>query len=260
MKQVEDWADKARAFVPSLHTVETPNFFIYSAWDRNNDKPLSETCERMYKAMCQQFDIPPDQNIWVGKCAVFVFWETSHFKRFSTEVCTYGNPDAAGYCGYNSEGMVFIVMGPARTKTWFYEVLVHEATHGFISRYLSNRGIPMWLNEGLADYMAGNLVPGALAGSRPIDATKKAVKEKIDVSRVLKNVELEAFDYGIAQSFVQYLIARDRKAFIKLVTLLKEGRSEEEAMKQAYNLTSEQFLRAWTAAAIEAVQRPRRGG
>jgi len=252
-KTADAWAEQSKAFAKTLHLVEPPHFLIYSAWDRSNDKPLADICTRMYAAMCKQFDIPPTQNIWAGKAAVYVFWEKDHFVRFCTDVYKRGNPACAGFCGWTGDGFVFIVMGPTRNKTWFYEVLVHEATHGFLSRYLTNRQPPIWVHEGLADYMAASLVPNAWAQRKYIDATKEAVRKNKHVAHVFTTVGLNAFDYGIAQSFVRYLIAKDRKAFIKFIRLMKEGKTDEQAMKGAYGFGKDEFLKRWAAASVKAV-------
>ena len=252
-KRAERWADETRRFAPALHPVETPHFRIYSAWDRANDKALRETCEKLYAAMCRQFDIPATENIWVDKAAVFVFWQREHFAKFCTDVYGKGNPKASGYCGWYGDGFVFIAMGPCRTRAWFYEVLVHEATHGFLARYRGNGHVPSWVHEGLADYMAATLVAGAQAGRKYIRATREAVRKDRRADGIFEKVGMDWFDYGIAQSWVRYLIARDRKAFIRFVQAMKDGRSDEEALGAAFGLTRRQFLRQWRRAAVRAV-------
>ncbi len=253
--KAEDWARRTKAFTPTLHRVETAHFLIYSAWRRSNDKPLGEVCEKTYAALCRQFDVAGSASVWSGKCPVYVFWEREPFERFCTEVYKKGEPKASGYCGWEGDGFVFIAMGPCRSRRWFYEVLVHEATHGFLSRYLTNRNVPSWVHEGLADYMAATLVTGAWAGKRYIIATKQAVRNEKPVAGVFEKVGLNTFDYGIAQSFVRFLIARDRAGFVRFIRLMKEGQSEAAAMKEAFGWTRQQFLREWRRAAARAVGR-----
>ena len=253
LDQAAEWAKQTEKFCPTVHLVETPHFLIYSAWDRSNDAALTDICERLYQALCQQFDIPVDQNIWVGKCAIYVFWQKDHFTRFCLEVFGRGNPAAAGFCGHDGRGFCFIAMGPARSRNWFFEVLVHEATHAFVSRYLTNRNIPTWVNEGLADYMASTLLTNTYASRKYVSATRQALRGR-DPRGVFQGVGLNEFDYGIAQSWVQYLIARDRQAFIQFVRLLKEGAADEQALQQAYKLTHEQLVQQWGQAAARTLR------
>ena len=61
-----------------------------------------------------------------------------------------------------------------------------------------------------------------------------------------KNIPLEGVYYGCAQSMARYLIAKDKKKFIQLVTLIKNGTGAEEALKEAYGFANySAFLKKW---------------
>jgi hypothetical protein len=251
------WAEQARkAFVPTMHLVETEHFLIFSAWDRSNDRRLRDICEKMYDAMCVQFDIPAERNIWAGKCPIYIFWEVAHYERFCREVDKAGQRSerlikANGY--YWQQGhFTYIVMNRCRTKRRFYEVLVHEATHAFLGRHISNRRVPRWANEGLAEYMSGTLVPGSTASTNYIRQSRIAVKENRDVSHIFQDVGLNAFDYGIAASIVRFMIASNRKGFVEFIRLLKLGKAEADALKEGFGMTHQELLKAWRAAVKKA--------
>jgi len=249
-KLAQTWGDKTRdTIVKSMHLVETDHFLIYSAWNRSNDAALKQICERIYAALCNQFAIPRGQNIWAGKCPIYVFWEKEHFQTFCMDVDQVAkrSPRLLNAAGYNSHrgSFTYLVLNKVRTKRWFYELLVHEATHAFLARYLTNIHVVPWVNEGLADYMAAELVPGCWAKRKYVEATREAVRTKRGVAHVFNGVGTSAFDYGIAQSFVRYLIHRNRKAFIRFVTLLKEGKNHDQALQEAYGLTRRAFMKAW---------------
>jgi hypothetical protein len=253
MAKAQEYADKVKTFAPGLRTVETPHFRIYSTFPTSDDKPLTETVEGMYVALCGQFDIPAKDNIWVGKCTLFLLAKDEDYVKFTKEVDKANLVSAGGYCSHYSMGMVYVIMRPCSTRTRFYEVLVHEHTHGFLARYLSDKEIPSWLNEGLADLMAAKLVPGCYAQKLVVNSTKTVIKEKKDISYIFEKVK-ESFDYGVAQSLVQFLIARDRAGFIKLITEIKQGVEEEQALKDVYKLSHTELLKAWFAAASASVR------
>lgn len=244
-KRAIELAKKAKGVAPKMHLVETPHFLIFTEWAKDNDKPLREICERIYKAMCVQFDIPPEQNIWAGKCPIYIFWERNHYVRFCTALEKSAAATAAGFHAKRRGGFCYIVMNRAETRKRFYELLIHEATHAFLGRYLTNRRVPRWVNEGLADYMAATLVPQSHKEKRYKRATKKALRENRDLSYIFTGVSRGWFDYGIAQSLVRFMIARDRKAFVRFVRLIKEGKKQDEALRESYGATQEQLLRAW---------------
>ena len=215
---------------------------------------MSDITEKLYTALCAQFDIPAGQNIWAGKCGLYVFWEADHFKKFAHDVDENGPmTGASAYCAFRGDGFCYIVLGPARRKDWFYEMLVHESTHAFLGRYLTNHNLPTWVHEGLADYMAATLVPGAWANQKLAEASRQVVRERLDVTHVFKEVGTNSFDYGVAQGLTRFLIARDRKGYIRFITLMKEGTSEDDALKEAFSLTHETLVRDW----LKSLQAPR---
>ncbi|MFP4105163.1 MAG: hypothetical protein ACLFVU_03640 [Phycisphaerae bacterium] len=245
-KQAEAKFEAAKKFAPSMHLIETPHFLIYSTWDKDNDKALANICENMYARMCRQFNIPAKENIWAGKCPVYVFWKPENFQRFATEIDKNAAiSKAAGYNRMHSNGFTYIVMNRLNTKSDFFTVLVHEASHAFLARYLTNRHVTSWVNEGLAEYMAATLVKDGFAMDRCKLATKEAAKGERSIMPVFDGVKLDSFDYGVAQSLTRYLISRDKKAYIKFIQLQKQGKSDEEALKEAYGITREQLARLW---------------
>ncbi|MDY6914134.1 MAG: hypothetical protein SVT52_06750 [Planctomycetota bacterium] len=257
-KLAKQWAEKVRQDIaPKMHLVETEHFLIFSEWALDDDKSLADVCEKMYAAMCRQFGIPAKQNIWAGKCPIYLFRNIGHFRRFTTEVDQADRPEAAGYQRQYSNGFCYIVINAVRNKIQFYGILVHEATHAFLGRYLTNRPVSTWVNEGLAEYMAAMQVPGSWASQRHIYAARVAAKGRADVMRIFQDMEPTELDYGLAQSLVRFMIARDRKAFVKFVKLIKEGESEAEALKKSYRTTHAGLARAWTQA-VERMYKLRR--
>ncbi len=244
-------AETIRAFAPRLRLLETPHFLIFTEWGRRDDKALADICEKMYRAMCRQFNIPAKQNIWAGKCPIYVFRKNDHYVRFTKALGKAEFAAAAGFQYHQEDGFGYIVMNRAGTRRRFYEVLVHEATHAFIGRYLTNLPVPRWVNEGLAEYMAAMLVPGCQATKTYKKTSREAVKEQRDVGHIFHEVGLNRSDYDIAQSLVRFLIARDRKAFIRFIRFLKEGKGQHEALKDAFNLTAPQLLDAWRQAVVK---------
>ncbi|MHC4983555.1 MAG: hypothetical protein ACYTF6_10405 [Planctomycetota bacterium] len=246
-KRAREIAEKAKTFVPALHLIETKHFLIFSAWQRGRDRSLADSCEKMYATNCRQFDVGAAESVFVGKCPVFVFLEKEHFERFASELDNFRG-DVAGYVHYEGGGYCHIVMNASRGHDRFYEVLAHEGTHAFMRRFLSSHGLPQWLNEGLADYIAAKVAPRSSAAKKYHRAVRKAVRKNIDVSYIFKRLSVNSFDYGIAQSIVRFMIDTNRKGFIKFVTLIKEGKSEEKALEESFNCDHEKLFKIWWSA------------
>ena len=256
--QAMAWAETARrTIVPTMHLVESEHFLIFSAWNPSNDRPLRNVCEDMYAKLSQQFNVAPTESVWIGKCPIYVFWKTQDFKRFAAQVdrTSRRNADVSHAAGYHASRGRFahIVLNGAndfgRTRELaiqrFYEVLVHEGTHAFMNRYLTGRSIPVWVEEGLADFMAATLVPQSDANSKYLQATRHALASGRDVSRILDKKHLSYLDYGVAHSLVRHMISGNSPAFLRFVVLMKQGNGEAYALREAFGATRNDLLRNW---------------
>jgi len=248
-------AAKARPYSGDLRAVETKCFVLYTAHPKGADTGFATLCEKAYAALAEQFGVPASRNIWAGRLAVFLFAESEQYTRFARENGQRAMETAGAYYHHDGEGFVYIAMNRSWFGKTFEELLVHEMTHAFACRYLTNRSLPKWVDEGLAEYMAAELVPGWLASRRDEAAAKQVAEHGADASHVFTDLKMDAFDYGVAQGLVRWLIAKDRKAFVRFVGKLKEGKPSEKALRETFGLTHESLLRLWRQAAQDAADR-----
>ena len=263
--QVERWLVKCKPFAPQMHLVETDHFLICSAWKPVDDEALGKVCEKLYDKLCESFDLTADAVIWPTKLPVVVFWSENQFIRFCQEVDHPNLGDlkqVGGYCGSTLPGMPYVVLnGVNRTvtsdaspKTRFFALLVHETTHAFNAAYLGINPLPSWFNEGIAEYLSADLVPGCSAGMRWGQATTRAISERTDISPMFDRKQIIATrdldEYGLAQSVVRFMHAGDRKAFIKFYGLLKQGKMQEAAIVEAYQFDLDGLVERWKKGAL----------
>jgi hypothetical protein len=241
-----------------MHKVESAHFTIYSWFPPAQDKSIRESMEQLYGMLSRAFDVTKDDTVWVGKCGVFMLPSQEQFTDFVNQV-DHVAPQmakAAGYCRY-CPNWAYLVMNMPTGKgdvEGYRLTLTHEGTHAFLSRYVSDRQIPTWLNEGIADAMADSLVPSSRLKARLRDATREALKGQQDAKKVFGGVALGQFDYGIAQSWVQFLLAKNRKGFLKFLTLIKQGKSEADALQECYKWDRDQMYEAWRTAAARSIR------
>ena len=247
---------KMQAISANTHPIETDHFVIYSDWSKKDDRRLAQIYEKLYGALCKQFAIGPEENIWIGKLPVFAFWKKDPYVKFSQSALGVDiAAKAAGFQGRRGS-FSYVCLGPVDSKnkaqaiSWFYQLLCHETAHAFIGRYITDRHLISWLNEGIAETMASQLVPKGKQTKYKLTTAHKKVKggwlPREDDMFGPQNIPLEGAYYGCAQSMARYLIAKDRKKFIQLITLIKNGTDPKEAMKEAYGYSSyAAFLKQW---------------
>jgi hypothetical protein len=254
----DDWARQMKQIAPETHKIETPHFFIYSAWSKSDDAKLKGVYEKLYAALCKQFDVTPTENIWIGKLPVYAFWEKGDFVKFSTKVAGISEETArkaGGFAGYRRR-FQYVNLGPVmirgmsktRARTWFYEILVHESTHAFLARYISREGVPSWLNEGVAEMLAATFVPKG-GSSRKMQAAhaivKKGKAESFLPMMADRQIPIDRVSYGAAQSMVRFLVSKGKPKFTEYIYKIKSGVDGEKALQEVYGLTHEKLLQQW---------------
>ena len=231
--------------------MQTAHFIIFTDWDPREYNFLKDNCEGAYAAVSKQFDIPVSENIFIGKLPVFMFARHDDFTRYATSYDNFPVPKTvAGYFTSHGDGTGHMVMWkPAAAGSatrdaelnWAY-TLTHEFTHAFVSRYRSNRRIPRWLNEGLAEVIAYNQFPriGAHAFARA------RAKERFDFESLFDDKKMPGGEmYPVMQTMVEALIGENRKAFLKMFDDIKDGMEPEEALKKNYNAGYKDWEPAW---------------
>lgn len=214
------------SFVTDLTPAEADGYIVY--------------LDAMYAELCKAFGLPPEKNIWAGKCVVFAFRSKQTYLAFEAEVMKVSSTAIAntqGLCHQNSDGTV-IFAGYKGDNNFFGHVLVHETSHGFVHRYLSSARAPSWLNEGMADWLAEKVVKGQKIKNRQRMSAAQ-VKKKGDWGGVLTIERITGEQYGICSVLVEILVARDKGKgrFKDFIDSIKEGQSAQQSLKEHFGIT-----------------------
>ncbi|MBT3278457.1 MAG: hypothetical protein HN909_00575 [Phycisphaerales bacterium] len=258
-KQEMAYATQMKAIAPLTHRVETDHFVIYSAWAKKDDAVLVKIYNRLYPLICKQYLMDSREHIWAGKLPIYAFWTMERFQKFSKDACGV-NLAAAGFAAQRGH-FNYIVLGPvmrngltrAQAQIWFAELLSHETSHAFLSRYHGHRSVPSWLNEGLAEIVASILSPRGNT-IRKMGLAHDAIRKgkRFNTSFFTERVALDdnGVSYGAAQSLARYLAKRDMKGFLKLVLEIKKGSDVEKSLKDIYKMDYQALLIAWQKAVL----------
>ena len=219
--------------------------FIYHFFDRPMASVVSIEAEFSYRVIATE--LGKDTSAWERKCHLFLFDDAEDWKAFQQ----FGGLDPwTG--GIHSEGALFVRRNPG----WKSEngALPHEITHLVIYRFFGP-GIPLWLNEGFAEYAAARC-RAAFFRARGYNAKPRAntVKEEHYVpvadltgamSYPVEKDRVVAF-YEESQKLVRFLCAADRGGFLTFLDAMGKGARFETA---ARNHFGNRFLN------LEAVER-----
>jgi hypothetical protein len=127
-------------------------------------------------------------------------------------------------------------------RRWAY-TLTHEFTHAFISRYRTDRHIPRWLNEGLAEVTASEQFPGMRESHA---SAKQMAGQRFKFEDLFNDKMMPgASMYPVMQTMVEALIKEDRRAFLMMFDDIKDGMEPEAALKKHYKAGYKDWEPAW---------------
>ncbi len=176
-----------------------------------------------------------DTTKWERKCHLFLFDDAADWKAFQK----FGGLDPwTG--GIHGEGALFILRKPGPMAD--NATLPHEITHLVLFRFFGP-GIPLWLNEGFAEYAASRC-RAAFYRARGYNARPQAspvkrwlyipLAELTSASEYPAEVENVAAFYEESQKLVRFLSAADKKGFVAFLDAMGKGALFETAARNHF--------------------------
>lgn len=247
-------ADEAgRQLGVRFREVETPHFIIFTDWPARDDEYLGETLEEAYRLVAREFDMPWDENIFVGKLPVYMFASHNTFMRYAREIDGHENfrDTVAGYYRSRSDGLGKLIMSTPRQaqemglamarKVWA-RTLTHEFTHAFVARYRSNGFIPRWLNEGLAELISEQVHPR----QGGLDDARRIARRNVSIAQVFDDSYMPPAEmYPVMQSLVQALHRENPQTFVTFIDRIKNGEDAETVLGELYGVDYRGLEMAW---------------
>ncbi len=204
--------------------------FVYHFFDRPTASAVSVEAEFSYRVIATE--LGRDTSTWERKCHLFLFDDAEDWKAFQK----FGGLDPwTG--GIHGEGTLFVLRrsGPRADNN----TLPHEITHLVLFRFFGP-GIPLWLNEGFAEYAASRC-RASFSRARGMNARPRAipvnpalyipVADLTGATGYPDEVDHVAAFYEESQKLVRFLTASDRKGFVAFLEAMGKGALFETAAR-----------------------------
>lgn len=164
---------------PSLTVYRSKHYRIFTNLSQRETVPFGRHMDAVFEQYDRRFRGLADR--WIERMPLYLFQTEQQYDRFLQEQ----DIDAT-----HSGGMFFVTHKLKGLATWVgsrsqrktFEVLQHEGFHQF-AWYTIGPGLPIWLNEGLAQYFehgvvndAGGMSLGMTSGPR-IERVKTAIQQ-----------------------------------------------------------------------------------
>jgi hypothetical protein len=231
----------------SLKLNETNYFLFYSDLDDREAKNWAGLLDRMYGMLAKLFGVEPKTNIWRGKALVFVFRSSSDYRRFQSSMHQTDAGSTLGMCHTYGNGLVHIAFYRPDKELEFAHVLVHESVHGFIHRYKSPGRVPSWANEGLAEWIATQL----LIDKRPNHAkdvryaAQYWLREYGGLHGFFDTDHIEGWQYPVAEMMTTFMMSESKKNYVAFIDGIKDGLTPEESLRTKYKAPRDRLIPAF---------------
>jgi hypothetical protein len=244
VEELKKFGEETRAKVNGdLALNETKYFLFYSDLKPAEAAQWSGMLDRMYGKLAALFGIKAGENIFRGKAAVFVFAREEDYQNFQKTMHETDAAGTAGLCHCFGNGDVHIGFFRQPNEMDFAAVLVHESVHGFLHRYKKPPMIPTWVNEGLAELIASELVPqkGKRQEYRQFAITQLRERGTLG-NDFFTGDRLEGWQYPVAQLLTEFMIKQDKKRYVAFIDGMKEGLKWEDALAQKYGAPKDRLV------------------
>jgi hypothetical protein len=251
LEEMKAEAEKALHAVNARWTpVESEYWVIYADLTRGDAQELGRRMDNMYRKVAEMMALPKGLNLFHGKGVCIVSADEGRYRAI--EQAAFGMmppPGVVGLCH---------MMGPrVIVNAWrspdddhFMATLVHEATHGVMHRYGTPVKLPIWAEEGYAEFVAARSFD-----SSPVDAGRRAqalrfIREGGDTLPYFLSdghdgvwPGADAMGYSLGYLAVCLMIDQKGAAFGEWVKDVKTGTPWQEALKRHFGTDAAQFAR-----------------
>jgi len=216
----------ARDVHVELSYVEAGQYLIITNISPDHARQCADLLERLYSKVSELFGISPDTHVFVGRLPVFIFVDFEQFQAAAQLLDGYTvHRHVAAYHlthrPFEPGRQHIVAYGLSNWESFAY-TLVHETTHAFMARYIAERGLPDWVEEGFAEFVN--------ADDKQLDAMLRG----------------GPVNYNLARQIVDLLIRTDRESFLRFVAALKLGEPHVEvALKSSYGFGIDGLLQRW---------------
>ncbi len=210
---------------------ETANY-VYHYFDSFIATPVSVEAEAFYRIITA--DLGENVPKHTAKCHIYIFQQPEDWAAF-----VKGMQLDPWTGGLHSRGELFVLRDP-RFK-YKNDTLAHEVVHLVMDRVFAGKSLPLWVQEGYAEYAGGKAYAayhrarGMIARPRsPAVQTPFDLRTLLAMRRYPADAHRVSDFYNHSHRLVRFLAGIDKEAFRRMLGLMADGRSDEAALREAF--------------------------
>jgi hypothetical protein len=209
---------------------ETEHFSIFYR-DLSQAKLISDKAEYFFEKIAYDFGYE-DEIDWDTRCRVYIADNIDTWKVFLKDIGLKTDL-VGGFVPNYAEKEMYLC---AISDDYIALTFPHELTHLIFAEIAGGRTIPLWLNEGLANYEASvTSLSNALLTDRIKKGRHILLGDILRMGSYPEGKEMRELFYAQSEKMVEFLITQHgRKKFRKFCDMILNDRSFKSALTGAY--------------------------
>ncbi|MDP2921430.1 MAG: peptidase MA family metallohydrolase, partial [Candidatus Omnitrophota bacterium] len=209
---------------------ESKHFSIFYR-DLNQAKIISDKAEYYFEKIIYDLGYEKDLK-WDKKCQVFIVENTEKWRDFLKSI-GFNTELIGGFVPNYGETEMFLC---AISDGYLAVTFPHELTHLIFKEVAGKNVIPLWLNEGLANYEASlTSVSGELLTKSIKQGTHILLGDLLRMTAYPEGKEARELFYAQSEKLVEFLITQyGREKFRKFCDLILKDKSFKDAVSGVY--------------------------
>lgn len=267
-------ASKQADEAPKLRVFRTRNYEVFTDLPESEARPFAQHMDLVYSEYAKRLKAFPTRDTKPVRLYLFSSQE-QYLLGLADKGFDAANTAGVFFRSRDETGLAIFVRGFERRR--MLSTLQHEGFHQFAHQRIGDT-IPMWANEGLAEYFGEGLLLGrtmqtGLAPASRILRVRDAIRtgnifsfeEMLTMSNAQWNARVNSGDrraavmYDQAWSMTHFLVHAERGRyagpFEQYLVALGQGKTAEQAFEQAFRTSDfKAFERLWTKYMTDTIE------
>lgn len=233
---------------------ETKHYRVWSDLPPAKHRIVVGWVENLFTTLSRVMNYKEGDPLWYDKCDVYFFAKYRQFQNFAVSI-DRGMPNSGGYFTHRGRRVHIAIPFNDRFSGEMYktrmaaDTLYHEGTHAFLQLVGKDVYIHRWFHEGMAQLVEFVMDPKNEGRAR----TRKVLRALLANDNILRWRDgrerpaggTDRVGYAFAWSRVRFLYEKNRRGLFKMIKLLKAGKTDTQAMEEAYGEKVEKLEDEW---------------
>jgi hypothetical protein len=210
---------------------ESNNFNVFYR-DSSQAKLIADKAEYYFEKI--SYDLGYEKELkWDKKCQVYIVEHIDKWKDFLKEI-GYNAELVGGFVpNYTDKEMFLCAMSEAYLALTF----PHELTHLILKEIAGKKNVPLWLNEGLANYEANvTSISNELLVKSIKDGKHILLGDLLSMGIYPEGKEMRELFYAQSEKLVEFLVTNyGRQKFRKFCDLILRDKSFKDILSAGYD-------------------------